>query len=171
GDDLGGDEVVARQPAAAREVADPAAQRQAAHAGGRDDAAGGGVAEGVGGVVEIAPRRAAAGAGGLAHGVDEHVVDQRQVEHHSAVAGPEAGCAVPAAADGEVEPGLAGVVDGGDDVGGRRGADDQRGPAVVHPVVDAAQLLAVVLARHDDVSTHLFAHPGAPVHGISSVLD
>ena len=62
GDHLRANQVVARQAAAAGEVADAAAQRQAGDAGGRDDAAGGGQAEGVGGVVEVAPGGAAAGA-------------------------------------------------------------------------------------------------------------
>ena len=76
GDHLGAHEVVARQAAAAREVADAPAQRQTAHAGGRDDAPGRGEAEGVGGVVEVAPRGAASGASGLLDPVHEHVVDQ-----------------------------------------------------------------------------------------------
>jgi hypothetical protein len=76
GDHLRAEEVVARQPAAAGEVADAPAERQPAHARGRDDASGRGEAVGVRGVVEVPPRGAAPGARGLPDAVHEHVVDQ-----------------------------------------------------------------------------------------------
>src|SRR5438874_982462 len=48
GDDLGRDEVVARQPVLARQVADAATKRQPRDAGRPDDPTGGGQAVGVG---------------------------------------------------------------------------------------------------------------------------
>src|SRR5688500_11932015 len=62
--------VVARQAEPAREVAEPAAEREAADAGGGDDAARRGQAVRVGGAVDLAPRAAAADANGPGDGVD-----------------------------------------------------------------------------------------------------
>src|SRR6185437_1628624 len=80
GDDLRAHQVVAREAAPAREVADASAQRETADAGGGDDAPGGGEAVCVGGVVEIAPGGAAARASGLLGPVDEHVVERSEIQ-------------------------------------------------------------------------------------------
>ena len=103
GHDVGRDEVVERQAEAPAEVADPAAEREPADAGRGDDAAGGRQAVGVRRVVEVAPRGAALGARGAVRRVDGDVAHRRQVDHDAAVAGAEAGHAVPAAAHGQVE--------------------------------------------------------------------
>ena len=72
-DDLCGQQVVAGQAVAPREVADPAAERQTSDAGGRDDAARRRQPVDGGRVVEATPRGAAAGAGGAGDRVDDHV--------------------------------------------------------------------------------------------------
>ena len=56
---VGFEQVVDRQTALAGQVAEAAAEGEAADAGGRDDAARRGQAEGVGGVVDVAPGAAA----------------------------------------------------------------------------------------------------------------
>ena len=71
---------------------------------------------------------------------------------------------MPAAAHREVEAGLAGVVDGRDGVGRRRGPDHEGGPPVVHAVVDAAVLVVAVVARLDDGPAHLVAQLGDGGH-------
>ena len=73
-----------------------------------------GQTERVRGVVEVAPRRAALGARRAGRGVDAHVSHAGQVEHDAVVAGAEPRHAVAAAANGEIETGLPGEVDGGD---------------------------------------------------------
>jgi hypothetical protein len=72
GDDVGGDEVVARETEPAGEVPDTAAQGQPADTGGRDDAAGGRQPERVRGGVEVAPGGAALGTCCQGEWVDAH---------------------------------------------------------------------------------------------------
>src|SRR5690606_17203650 len=134
---VGRDEVVAGQPAAAGEVADPAAEGEPGHPGRGDDPAGRGQAEGVRGGVEVAPGGAALGAGRPVGGVDAYGTHSGQVDHH-AVAGAEAGHAVPAAAHGHLQVALPGVPDGGDDVARVGAPHDEPGMAVDHGVVDGA---------------------------------
>ena len=122
GDDLGREQVVTREPDAARQVADAAAERQPADAGRRHDAAGRRQAVGVRGVVEHAPGRAALGASLLCVGIDLHVRHAGQVDHDRVVGGAEARNAVAAPAHGEIEPVFACEVHGRDHVA----ADVQR---------------------------------------------
>ncbi len=133
-----GEEVVDGEAVGAGEVAEAPAEGDPADAGGRDDAAGGRQAEGVRGVVEIPEGAAALDAGGARRGVDADAFHRRQVQDQAVVAGAQAGAAVPAAPDGEEEAPLAGEIDGGDHVRDVRGADDEGGAAVDHPVIDLA---------------------------------
>ncbi len=77
---------------------------------------------------------------------------RREVEDDAAVVGAESGDVVTAAADGEGESGLAGVIDDRDDVGDIGGADDDTGAAVDHPVVDAAGVVVAGIGGADDVA-------------------
>jgi hypothetical protein len=61
------------------------------------------------------------------------------------------------AAHGQVEAVVAGVADGGDDVGRGRGPHDDGRMAVVHEVVYAAVVLVALLARLDHRSLHALA--------------
>ena len=158
-DDLGGDEVVAREADTTREVADAAAEREPAHAGRRDDAAGRREAVGVRRVVEHAPRGAALGAGRLRLGIDLNVRHAGQVDHHRVVGGAEAGNAVAAPADGDVVPVLPCEVHGRDHVvGGRAAHDDARTP-VDHRVEDLARVVVAGVVRRDDLTADAFAEP------------
>ena len=83
--DVGLEQIVDGQPELAREVAQPAAEGDAADAGGGDDAARRGQPEGVGGVVQIAQRRAALDAGGAGLGIDADPVHRREVDDQPVV--------------------------------------------------------------------------------------
>ena len=87
-----------RQPEPTREVADAAAEREPADAGGRDDAAGGRQAERIRRRVEVAPRGAALGPRRLVAGSTRTPRMPRQVDDDAAVARAESRHAVPAAA-------------------------------------------------------------------------
>src|SRR5690606_29734079 len=101
GDDVGFDQVVEREAEAAREVAEAAAEGEPGHAGGRDDAGGRGQAEGMRGVVDVAPERATADARGAGLRVDVDVAHGGEVDDQAAIDGALAGDVVAAAANGE----------------------------------------------------------------------
>ena len=144
------EQIVDGEAIAARQVAQPAAEGDPADAGGGDDAVRQRQPEGIGGVVEVAQFRPALDAGGAGRRIDADAIHQAQVEDHPVVAGAQARAVVPAAADGEEQAPLAGEVDGGDHVGNVGGADDERGVAVDHPVVDLARLVVARVARADE---------------------
>src|SRR5205823_9539734 len=116
GDDVGREEVVAGEPVLAHQPPDPAAQREAGDTGARDEAAGGGEAERLRFLVELAPDDAALGAGRLRARVDPDSLHRRQVEDEAVVAGAEAGDVVAAAAYGDDEVVLTGEAEAGDHV-------------------------------------------------------
>src|SRR6185312_1768624 len=101
GYDLGPDEVVDAQAHTAREIADPAAEGQAADTGRRDHASGRREPMLVRCVVEDSPRRAALGARSLRSRVDVDCLHGRHVDDDGVVAGPESGDAVTTAANGD----------------------------------------------------------------------
>ena len=151
-DDVGLEQVVDGQSELAGEMADAAAEGDAADAGGGDDAAGRGQAEGVGGMVEIAQHGAGLDAGGARHRIDADAVHRREVDHQPVVDGAQAGAVVAAAADGDGDAVLAGEVDGGDDVGHVGAADDERRMAVDHRVVDHAGVVVAGVAGLDQLA-------------------
>ena len=114
------EQVVDGEAALARQVAEAAAEGEAADAGGGDDAAGGRQAEGVGGVVDVAPGAPPSTRTVRAVGSTRTPFIGAEVDHQPVVADAEAGAVVPAAADGDEEALVAGEVDGGDDVRRRR---------------------------------------------------
>ena len=125
GDDLDRHERVDRQAVLADEPADAAAEGQAGDADaarvaerGREAVLGrrGGV---------LAGAQAGLRPGEPTGGVDVEALHQAQVEDDAALGRAVAGQAVGAAADGQLEAGLAGEHDGPRDVGGRRGLDDE----------------------------------------------
>ena len=116
----------------------PAAEREASDAGRGDDAARHGEAEGVGGVVHVAPGRASLDAYGPRLRVYADAVHVAEVDDESPVADAEARRVVTSAADRQRQPLAPRVADGGDHVGDVGAADDALGVPVDHPVVDAA---------------------------------
>jgi hypothetical protein len=135
---LGGEQVVDGEAAAAGQVAQAAAKGEAADAGGGDDPARGGQAELAGGPVHLPPGGAAADPDRSALRVDLDVVQRRQVEHDPVVAGAEAGAVVPAAPDGQRQPVPAGEADHLGHGAGVGALGDHRRPLVDHRVVDGA---------------------------------
>ena len=97
-DDVGSQQVVDGQAVAARQVPQPTAEGQTADAGGRDDAARGRQAEGVGGVVDVAPRAATEHQRRAGDGIDPDAAHAREVDHDAVVTDAETGAVVTAAA-------------------------------------------------------------------------
>ncbi len=149
GDHLGRDQVVARQPVAAGEVADPAAEGEPADAGRGDDPAGRRQPVRAGGVVEAAPGHAAAGPGGPRRRVHRHRGQPGQVRDQRAVRRTETRDAVPAAAHGQLRAGFPRVPHHSGHVG-RAGAPHDGGRATVdHEVVDLPGLVVAGVRRGD----------------------
>ncbi len=147
--DLGVEQVVDAEAVLAREVPEPAAEREAADTGGGDDAARHGEPVLVGRAIDLAQRAAAADAHGPRLRVDLDRVQRRQVDDDSVVARAEARAVVPAAAYGDQQIPLACEGDDLRDVGSVGAARDQRGVAVDHRVVDGSRVVVVAVARLD----------------------
>ena len=96
--------------------------------------------------------RAGLDAGGHHRGVDLDRAHLREVEQQRVVGHREAGDLVPAAADRDHQPVLAGEVDRRHHVGGGARPHHQAGPAVVHRVPDRARLVVAGLAGPDDLA-------------------
>ena len=107
GDDLRGEQVVARGPVLAGDPAEPAAEGQPGHAGERDVAGRGGEAEGLRRPVDVAEQRAGAHARRPRDGVDLDRPLGREVDDHAGVAHGVAGDVVAPAAHGQRQPVLA----------------------------------------------------------------
>ena len=148
-------EVVDGEPVGARQVADAAAEGQPADAGGRDEAARGGQAEGVGGVVDVAPACPALDADRACLRIHPDAVHPREVDDQTVVDGAQPRSAVPTAAHRQRQLLLAGEVDRGDDIGHVDAAGDQRRAPVDHAVVDLARLLvAGSVAGANQIAAH-----------------
>src|SRR5680860_508036 len=141
--DIGGEQVVDRQPVPARQVADSAAEGEAAYAGRRDDPTRSGKAERVGGVVDVTPGCPATDTGSAfdrVHGDSPH---GRQIDDKAVVDGAKSGNAVPTAAHGEIQPAVDRRGNRRHHVRGVDAVDHGSGPAVVHRVVYGPSLVVV----------------------------
>jgi len=149
GDDLGGQQVVDGQAVLADQVADPTAQGEAA------DPDRAGVAEPGGQPIGPRPSRVVAGGqarlgpSGPLGGVDVQRPQLGEVEDDAAVGGAVAADAVAAAADGQLQPGLAGQGHDPGDLGGVGGPDDDRRVEVESAVEHGAGLVVVGVAGCD----------------------
>jgi hypothetical protein len=103
-DELRADEVVAGQAVLSRKVADPAAERKPADAGGADDAAGCHEAEPLRRRVEVEPGRPAFCSGNLRGAVHINTAHPREVDHEPAVEHAVPCRVVPASAHSDFEP-------------------------------------------------------------------
>ena len=101
------------------------------------------------------------GPGGAPLGVDLQRLHVREVEHDPAIGDAVTGDAVAAAADGELQPGLARERDDARDIGRVRGPDDDRRPAVDPAVEDGARLVVAGVVGRD----HPAVEVGAEVRG------
>src|SRR6185436_6874479 len=93
--------VVDREAVLAAEVADAAAEGEAADSRGRDDPARRSEPVLVRRGVDLAPGAAAGDADGARLRIDLDVLQQREVDHDAVVDGSETGAVVAAATDGE----------------------------------------------------------------------
>jgi hypothetical protein len=150
--DLRLEQVVDREAEASREVAEPAAEREAADACAADDAARRGQPVLAGRVVDLAPEAAAADARRPRDGIDLDVLQPRQVDHDAAVAGPQPGAVVAAAPHRDEELVLAGEAERRRDVVRARDARDHAGALVDHRVVDGARVVVVGVPGSDQVA-------------------
>ena len=154
-DELDREQAVDRQAVLPREPADPAAEREPGDARVRDLAARDGEPVRLRLAVDVAPERARLGAGDPRARVDPDGAHPREVEDDAAVDGRVAGGGVPAAADGELDARLAGVVHDRDDVDRALDPRDRRGAAVEHPVPDAPRLVVAGVAGRDQLAAKL----------------
>ncbi len=152
GDDLGGQQVVDRQAEAPDQVADAAAQGDAA------DADRPGVAEADRQAVFRGCRgHLAGGEPGLGPcrpplDVDVQLAHVAQVDHDSAVADPVAGVRVTATAHGERQAGLAGELDRPLDIGCIGDPHDERRMAVDAADEDSPRRVVAGVARTDHLA-------------------
>ena len=116
----------------------PAAQREPAHAGRGNDATGDGQAEGVGGVVNVAPGAASPDSDGSGGGIDVHVADEREIDDQTIIADSQPSGVMSATPNRNQEAVLAPEVDRSNDIGYVGAACDQGGVPVDHAVVDLA---------------------------------
>ena len=152
GHDLGGQQVVDREAVLADEVADAAAQRDPADPDRAGVAEPGREAVGCRRGRVFAGGQPRLGPGGAAFGIDLQRPHVREVEHDPPVGDAVTGDAVAAAADGQLQPGLARQRDDASDVGRVRGPDDDRRPAVDPAVEDGAGLVVLGVVRRDHSS-------------------
>ena len=149
------DDVVAREAVAAHQPSEAAAERETGDAGGRHRAAG--RREAVRGrrVVEVAPRRSAAGQRDLAHRIDDDIAHAAQVDHQTAIHAREAGRVVTAAAHGEREIVGARELHRTLDVTRALAERDARGTTVDHAVPHGAPRVVVRGAGKDHFAVEL----------------
>ena len=153
GDDLRGEQVVARGPVLAGDPAEPAAEGQAGHAGERDVAGWRGEAEGLRRAVDVAQQSAGAHACRPSDGVDLDRPLGREVDDHAGVAHRVAGDVVAPAPHGQRQPVLAREAHRRDDVVLVSAPGDERRPAIDHAVPDAPRGFVLPVAGTDQ-------HPG-----------
>ena len=149
GHDGGADQVVERQSVQADEVADAAAECQAADAGVAKGAARGREAVTQAGGIEVFPQRPAAAGRRPRLWIDRDAAHQPQVDDEPALADAVAGDAVAATANGDGQIPLAGERDRGDDVVDIERPDDQLRTPVDHPVEREARGVVARVLRVD----------------------
>ena len=150
--DVGLEQIVDRQAVAPRQVADPAAERQPADAGGRDEATWRREAVRVRGLVDLTPGAATADSDGARLGVHLDRPQQGQVRDDSVVANPEARAVVPAAAHRQRKLMRPREADRTRHVLRVCAARDQRRAPIDHRVVDLARVVVVGVLRREQPS-------------------
>ena len=151
--DLGGEDVVDRQPVEAAEVADAAAHGDAADPdrAGVPEAGRETVLDGFGGILPSG--QAGLGPGGPVRGVDLEALHVAEIDDDAAVDRAVAGRAVAAAPNGQLDAVIARVVDDGRDVVGVRHADDRRWAAIGgNGDEDRPGRVVVLVVRADDAA-------------------
>ncbi len=152
--EIGGEQIVDRQAAIAAEIAESAAQREPTDAGGRDDAAGYRQPERLGGMIDIAPERAAFHQHPPGVGIDMHRVHAAQVDDDAVIAGAQSGGIVTAAAHADGQIVRAGEGHAQHHIGDIDALHDQGGMLVDHGVVDGTGRVISRIVRGDDRAAH-----------------
>ena len=137
---------------AAAQPADAAAEREARHAGVRDQAAGHREPEGLRLAVDVTPGRAARDECAAPLRVDLHAAHLREIDHHAVVADGVPSDVVAATADRNRQVVLACEHDGRDHIVCAAAADDHGGAPVDHAVPDGASVVVGLVAGDEDVS-------------------
>ena len=150
GHQLGGQQLVDRQAVLSDQVADAAAEGEPADPDRAGVAEPGRQPVGAGGGGVLAGRQPRLGPGGALLGVDLQGVHVGQVEHDAAVGGAVPGQAVAAAANRQLQPGLACQRHHLGHVAGVGGPDDDRRPAVDAAVEHGPRLIVGGVAGGDD---------------------
>jgi len=130
GDEFDGGHAVGREPVAARQPADPAAERIARHAHVRRGARERGEAVLGGGDGHVLPFGARLGAGDAGRRMDVDAPHARRLEQHRAVQRLQRHGAVAGAPRSDAHPLRAGELHRSDHIGGRLGEHDSRRPLV-----------------------------------------
>jgi hypothetical protein len=150
-DHVGREQVVARKAVLAHQPADPAAEREPADAGGRDEAPRGREPVRLGLVVDVGPGRPTADVRAACRDVDPDAAHLREVDDDPVVDGGEAGDAVASAAHRDRQVVAPGEAEGGGHVRDACCLDDERGTAVVvEAVPDGARFVVTVVTGGDD---------------------
>ena len=150
GDDVDRSEVVGREAVFRREIARPAAEREAGDAGVREDPAGRREAERLGRAVDRSPRCTGTDACRPVVGIDAHPLHSGAVNDECAGGDRRTRDAVAAASDRDVDVVLASERDARSHVGSALAVRDGRGILVHHPVPDAARRRVSVVRRRDE---------------------
>ena len=156
-DDLGAEQVVARQSVLRGQVADSAAERETGHTRRTHHATRSDEAEGLRRRVEVEPGGAAFGPGGPGLAIHVDATHQREVDHEPAVEHAVPGRVVAAAPHRDLEPVRPRVVEGGGHVAGAEAPDDHRRPAIDEGVEAAARPVVAGIAGADHRPGHLSA--------------
>ena len=141
-------------------MAHAAAERQPADAGAGNNPGGDGQAEGVRGMIHVAPNASAADTHGVRRGIDMDVLDAGKIDGQRIVGDAEAAGIVTAAADGDFQSAGSSECHGGDHVGHVDALGDEARLLVDHPVVDFAGVLVGGAAGLDQFSAKLGAELG-----------
>ena len=155
--DVHAHEVVDGESVLAAQIADSAAQGEAAHARGREEPARHGQAEGVGRVVHVAPQAPSLDPHRGVLLVDPDPLQAREVEHEAVVAGAETRTVVRPPAYRQEQLLLAGEIHPRHHVRHVRAPRDQGRAPIDHAVVDLAGGIVGGVARGDELAAKLRA--------------
>ena len=152
--DLGRLEVVDREPVHPAEPSPAAAECQPADTRVADCAGRDRQTVLLGGGVELPERGAPADADPAGRRIDHDVVDQAQIDHHTALGHRGTPVAVPAAADGHLEPGVLGVPQCDRNIVRPGAPRDDGGPPVDVAVPHRPRLVVPLVARQQHRAVH-----------------
>ena len=158
--DVGAEQIIDGQAALAGEMAQAAAERQSADAGARNNPSGNGQAEGMRGVIHIAPDASAADTNRTSCRIHMNVLDAGEVDGQGIVGDAEAAGIVPATADGDPQSAGSSEFHRRDHIGHVHALDDEPRLLVDHRVVDFPGVLVGAAAWFNQFAAKLRAELG-----------